>query len=584
MAALVVDPDSSPREQARERPLHILVVDDDDSIRRVMSAMLQADRHLVTLAASGEEALRIFPECRPDLVFMDVNLGELDGLETTRRIRHQSGDAFIPILFMTGDNDASHIECIEAGGDDFLNKPFSYPVLVAKLHAMRRLIDMQARLIEQRDALQRHERHLLGERAVAAALFGRIVGQTSCSNVDAHLSPAALFNGDIVLVGHLPDGRQRVLVGDFTGHGFSAAIGALPVAEVFRAMCAKGLGATTLLAEIDAKLRDLLPTGLFLALALTELSPGGQVEIWNLGLPDILHYSPTRGLVDRVSSGGPPLGVRISLRSYQSASVNLSDSESLVLATDGILEARDKQESQFGDERLAATLGRGLSSRDLGEHILSTLASFRGGTRLYDDTTLVILRPIAVENHDKSRIPTAGVQRIALGPLELRMPNPAQRILDALSPYQGICSRYGDAVFVMGELLTNAIDYGLLLLPPGLKGTADTFGDYHSERMRRLSHLIQGTIHVSIANCPTEDGGVLHLTVEDPGPGYAVAEQFVRLESNETPSRRGLAMVRQLPDELTHSPQGSRVEATFHWQYQACPESTRARNPNDQHT
>lgn len=99
-------------------------------------------------ARNGFQALDIYMTERPDLIILDVIMPKLDGYETARKIRETDPDTWIPIIFlssMIGDNDI--VQGIEAGGDDYLTKPVSQPVLAAKLMAMQRIAKMRCELL-----------------------------------------------------------------------------------------------------------------------------------------------------------------------------------------------------------------------------------------------------------------------------------------------------------------------------------------------------------------------------------------------------------------------------------------------------
>ena len=83
--------------------------------------------------------------------------------------------------------------------------------------------------------------------------------------------PQALFNGDLLLAAHAPAGQMFVLLGDFTGHGLPAAIGAMPLAETFYGMAAKGYSSTDILREINAKLKQILPVEMFCCATLLDI-------------------------------------------------------------------------------------------------------------------------------------------------------------------------------------------------------------------------------------------------------------------------------------------------------------------------
>lgn len=130
-------------------PFSVLVVEDQPSMRAALVTELQqAGVSRVLETDNGRAALELFKSERPDLVLLDIRLPEEDGYWVARKLREAEPGEWTPIIFLSGlDNDLDIWRGIEAGGDDYLIKPVKPIVLVAKLRAMRRLLDMRRRLV-----------------------------------------------------------------------------------------------------------------------------------------------------------------------------------------------------------------------------------------------------------------------------------------------------------------------------------------------------------------------------------------------------------------------------------------------------
>ena len=114
----------------------ILVVDDDPGIGEVVQLFLRAEGYDTRVATSGLEALTAFEEYTPHLVLLDLNLPGLDGISVCRTIRETSGT---PIVMLTARTDTHDIVAgLEAGADDYVEKPFNEKVLVARIRACMR--------------------------------------------------------------------------------------------------------------------------------------------------------------------------------------------------------------------------------------------------------------------------------------------------------------------------------------------------------------------------------------------------------------------------------------------------------------
>jgi len=127
----------------------VLVVDDQASVRSSLTTELRhAGVTEVIEAADATAAVHIFKMRRPDLVLLDIRLPTHDGYWVAQQLREAEAGDWTPIIFLSGlDNDLDIWRGIESGGDDYLIKPVKPIVLLAKLRAMRRLLDMRRRLV-----------------------------------------------------------------------------------------------------------------------------------------------------------------------------------------------------------------------------------------------------------------------------------------------------------------------------------------------------------------------------------------------------------------------------------------------------
>jgi DNA-binding response OmpR family regulator len=120
-------PDSSPT---------ILLVDDEDAVRKVLAFPLERDGYTVVQAADGEEALERFAAQQVDLVVLDIMLPKLDGLEVCKRLRATST---VPIIMLTArDDELDKVIGLELGADDYITKPFSIREFRSRVRALLR--------------------------------------------------------------------------------------------------------------------------------------------------------------------------------------------------------------------------------------------------------------------------------------------------------------------------------------------------------------------------------------------------------------------------------------------------------------
>lgn len=115
----------------------IAVVDDEPSIRDLLTSSLHFSGFDVVSAANGTEAINVIEKSRPDLIILDVMLPDIDGFTVTRRIRNDGITA--PVLFLTARDDTQDkVMGLTVGGDDYVTKPFSLEEVVARIRAILR--------------------------------------------------------------------------------------------------------------------------------------------------------------------------------------------------------------------------------------------------------------------------------------------------------------------------------------------------------------------------------------------------------------------------------------------------------------
>lgn len=560
-----------------EQPLTVLVAEDGAADRLLLAQIVRRQGHQVFTAENGEQAVALFQERCPQLVLLDALMPVMDGFEAARRIKALAGEALVPIIFLTSLNEEEGlVRCLEAGGDDFMAKPYSAVILAAKIRAMDRLRRLQATVLEQRDQITRHHHHLLNEQRVAKAVFDKVAhsGCLSAPNIRYLQSPYALFNGDLMLAAFTPSGDMRVLLGDFTGHGLPAAVGAMPLAEVFYGMTAKGYGMAPILREMNAKLKRILPVDMFCCAILLNLSvQRGSVEVWNGGMPDGYRLSVDGQVLSALSSRHLPLGILAAERFDDSAEVlPLAPGERLLLLSDGVLDTADDQERLFGVQRLLAVLTNNRDPVRLFDEVMQALARFGGRPR--DDISLCDIRMFGAEERVPAPMIYADSGRFSpqdwsLGfevrGESLKCFNPIPYLVQLLQEIHGLRARTGSLHSVLSELYSNALEHGVLGLDSRLKRDVQGFADYYQERARRLGVLTDGFVRIDFKVEPLADGGRLSIEVRDSGAGFDVQRVLSQPSLDQGLSGRGLNLVRRLASDARWSEGGRCAYVAFVW-------------------
>ncbi|WP_415881659.1 SpoIIE family protein phosphatase [Neptuniibacter sp. QD72_48] len=553
----------------------VLIVDDMRLNRQILGQMIQEMGLEAVFAETGEEAVEKYELLNPSLILMDINMPGMDGIQATLQIKQAAKDSFIPIIFVTGAEGQDVIrQAIDAGGDDYIQRPFPFELLEGKIVALRRI----AQLYRQVNRLN----HLRArEEEVAEQLLSGAVesANVALDQIRIHKQPAETFSGDVQLSAFRPNGELNVLLGDFTGHGLTSTIGALPLSETFRAMTAKGYDAEEIIAQINRKLQKLLPTGMFLATAIVTLSQDGTAKIWNGGLPDILVIS--QGVVvQRIVSSHPPLGIIPSVKELNFEHTKVKPDDHILLLSDGVIEAENHLAEQFGEDRLYQSIASQNNDADtqLVDIILSDLGDFVDGNIQKDDISLIDI-PGSVTANDLKPITPCGIEldvneasildiwnwNLELQGGSLARINPVAQALSRLQESEGGGDQWHSVFSILTELYVNALDHGVLKLESSLKASPEGFAEYFSERERRLEALSTGAVSLYLQHTRFAHGGRLLVRVEDSGEGFDY-EHWLQNEQTASVgqfSGRGIALVSDLCDSITYENGGTAVEVVY---------------------
>ncbi|MCU7924508.1 MAG: fused response regulator/phosphatase [Candidatus Thiodiazotropha sp. (ex Dulcina madagascariensis)] len=560
-----------------------LIVEDEVTNRLILKGLLKKHGYQVIDAENGADAVKQFEARSPDIIFMDVMMPVMDGYEAATRIKQLAGSHFVPIIFLTAMSDEQALaRCVEVGGDDFLSKPYSFTVLSAKVKAMERIrtLHQDTRLLYNR--MQRDEE--IAEQVFSGAV---VAGNVALEHIHSLLRPANVFSGDLMLTAFAPSHDLHVLLGDFTGHGLAAALGALPTSEVFRSMTAKGFAPQQILYAINNKLHGLLPTGMFLAAQFVKVDHHlDHIMIINCGMPDCyLIENDSRRIKERISSQSLPLGIAPDINfKDEFHHLRIEEGDRVILATDGVTEARNGEGEYFGQQRFIQVIGSSASHPYILDRLALDLESFCQNAPQDDDISVVevpLIRELlpgweTTTGHletGKDLPETLLMQshpdciefQLILHGSQLRQADPVPILINYIQETAGLHEHRRPLFTILTELYINALDHGVLRLDSAIKQGEDGFTNYFQQREQRLHALTEGRIRVGLRIHQLIDGGYILISIEDSGSGFDF-KALKQAEVNEAIySGRGLMLVESLCKQLHFYEPGNKAEVIYVW-------------------
>ena len=574
--------------------LNILIAEDSLADRLILETIIAQAGHNVFLAQDGQQAVDAYDDFQPDIVLLDVIMPNMGGLEAAKIIRSKYEEDLVPILFLTSLTDTeSLVDCIEAGGNDFIPKPYNAVVLTSKIKAFAGMRELHKTLAKQKSQIEIHNQHLMQEHTVAKQVFDQIA-HTGCLDdgyLRFYMSPLAVFNGDVIVADVSPTGSLFVLLGDFTGHGLPAAIGSMPLASTFYGMVRKGFSVSDIMREINQKLHEILPVGFFCCATCLDINvQQRRVRYWNGGLPASLLYREKEGRFDQLASKNLPLGVLPS-KSFneQTERETLEFGDKIYLWSDGIFEARNSEGKMFGEDALHDYFHSRMNSTDLFGDVLARVQQHIGETEKDDDISLVEIPFQEIEyiskhheiNRDSGEKLADWSLKFQLEASTIQQFDPLPLVTNILNEVNGLTPHRTVLYTVIAELYSNALEHGLLGLSSDLKKTPQGFVDYYSKRRELLERLDHGHIMFDITHEQGSDSkdlvGKLRIAVQDSGPGFGVESDLffenVKNNDNRTVEEdekhryfgRGLTLMKNACESVRVKAPGNNIEIVFAW-------------------
>jgi len=366
-----------------------LIADDQPDVLEALRLLLKSEGYQIEAVNSPAAVLDRLNSGPFDLLLMDLNYTRdttsgQEGLDLLARI--QSIDRTLPVVAMTawGSIDLA-VEAMQRGVRDFVLKPWDNSRLLEILRSQ--IASGQTKRNELRIEREEFE----DARAIGRALLPQTLPQAPGIEIATTSQPVRSLNGDYFDVIELGAGKLGVCIADVIGKGVPAALLMANVQASFRALAPDSAAPSALSEKLNRSLCRNTTAGKFVTFFYCTLDSGARTLIYtNAG-----HCAPillrANGKVERLETGGAVLGVLPEWQ-YQQGEVSLTPGDRLLLFTDGVTEAPNARDEEFGEDRLIelASALRDRGAAELKGRIMQAVGTFTGG-RAQDDATLVVV-------------------------------------------------------------------------------------------------------------------------------------------------------------------------------------------------
>lgn len=367
----------------------ILIADDQPDLLDALRLLLKGEGMHMEAVTSPDAALIAVASRTFDLLLMDLNYtGDTtsgrEGIDLLSRI--QALDHSLPIVVMTGWGSVDlAVEAMRRGVRDFVQKPWDNQQLLTVLRAeieegrtRRHQIELQQRELDEARRIQRK-------------LLPATVPQIDGWEIASSWQPAAGVGGDCYDAIAFGRARLGLSIADVVGKGIPAALLMSNLQAAVRAFATDAAQPAELCHQVNRILCGHIAEGRFISFFYCIVdSDLGTMTFANAG-----HYPPilirANGSVERLEPGGAVLGV-FPDGAYDQGQVTIGSGDRVILFTDGITEARNAADEEFGEDRLIelARENRGCSAPALQARLSAAVATFTGGL-FQDDATLIVM-------------------------------------------------------------------------------------------------------------------------------------------------------------------------------------------------
>ena len=371
----------------------ILIVDDTPLNIGVISGALK-DSYKTKVATNGEKALALASaEEKPDLILLDIMMPGMDGYEVCSRLKADPATSEIPVIFLTGQTSAEdETRGFEVGAVDYVHKPFSPAVVKARVRSHILLREARAQLASQLLALNTE---LEMARQIQLSILPHAIPRLADLDIAAHYLPMTSVAGDFYDFIQIDDKHIGILIADVSGHGLPSALIASMLQVALTGQTAHAPEPGKVLVGLNRAFCGKFTHNFVTAAYVYVDLANNLMRYAGAGHPPMLQWRNSTGKATQVLENGLVLGI-IEEANYEALEFLLEPGDRYVLCTDGILEAANSAQEQFGQGRLMCFIEsqKDLATDQFSQMLLNDLSRWSNQPTeqgQQDDITLLVI-------------------------------------------------------------------------------------------------------------------------------------------------------------------------------------------------
>jgi sigma-B regulation protein RsbU (phosphoserine phosphatase) len=382
--AQTIQPSSA--THARAATGRLLVVDDNEANRDMLSRRLQRKGYAVTVAEDGEQALALVAEALFDVILLDVTMPGIDGFEVLRRLRADHPPSRLPIIMATArDQREDIVSALNLGANDYVTKPLDFPVVLARVQTQTALKQAHADL---EAANLRMKRDLDAAAKVQTALLPAELPKCAAAEFSWIYRPCVELAGDFLNVARLGEHHIGLYLLDVSGHGVPAALLSVTLSRMLAPVCGlsslvrrylgppgryEPVAPSTVARQLNQRIQLGDGTGQYFTMFYGVLDERTrELRYVTAGHPPPVHI-PAGAAPRQLTTPEFPIGI-VPEAEFAESSLQLEPGDRFYVYSDGISEAMDAEGELFGPRRVLDSLAE-TQDADLEESVAALVAA-----------------------------------------------------------------------------------------------------------------------------------------------------------------------------------------------------------------
>lgn len=375
----------------------ILVVDDEHSIRFLLSELLQKDNHEVVMAAGGEQACAHIREKPFELVITDLQMADVNGIDVLRQAK--VSDHLTEVLILTGYGSiTSAVEAMQLGAFEYLTKPIDLAEFRLKVQQALERRALRQQIEQQREEIKSHQELIEKDLKLAEQIQASLVPNSIATEkfeIAVRYSPMIGVGGDFSDI-YFNGGEEVYLtIVDVTGHGISAALLVNRVCMEIRRLVREQLEPSMILFHLNDFIIDsFMGTGMFLTMFSIVINlHTGSLRYAGSAHPAAVLWHKNANDFEMLESQNQIIGFEKAAQNrFAQNKTIMQPGDKLILYTDGIIEAENRSKKPLGIQGLVNLFNPViyLGANEIADNVMKGLKNYSPATQR-DDVYLIVL-------------------------------------------------------------------------------------------------------------------------------------------------------------------------------------------------